>query len=71
MFKVKKLLALLLAACIVMTVGVVAASAAEDDSDEVGAGGITVHCYSEAGAPNIYYWNSLPQNITTRRFYTA
>lgn len=65
MFKVKKLLALLLAACIVMTVGVVAASAAEDDSDEVGAGGITVHCYSEAGAPNIYYWNSLPQNITT------
>ena len=65
MFKVKKLLALLLAACIVMTVGVVAASAAEDDSDEVGAGVITVHCYSEAGAPNIYYWNSLPQNITT------
>ena len=65
MFKVKKLLALLLAACIVLTVGAVAANAAEDDSDEVGAGGITVHCYSEAGAPNIYYWNSLPQNITT------
>ncbi len=65
MFKVKKLLALLLAACIVMTVGVVAASAAEDDSDEVGTGGITVHCYSEAGAPNVYYWNSLPQNIST------
>ncbi len=65
MFKVKKLLALLLAACIVLTGGAVAVSAAEDDSDEVGAGGITVHCYSEAGAPNIYYWNSLPQNITT------
>lgn len=63
----KKILALLLAVCVLATVGVVSVTAASaDNADEpVSAGGITVHVYSEEGAPNIYYWNSLPQNITT------
>ena len=62
----KKVLALLLAVCIICTVGVVAASAVEVDAEEeVAAGGITVHYYCESGTPTIYYWNSLPQNIET------
>ncbi|MEE0874443.1 MAG: alpha-amylase family glycosyl hydrolase, partial [Ruminococcus sp.] len=41
-------------------------AAVEDDAGEaVAAGGITVHIYNEGGTPNIYYWNSLPNNITT------
>ena len=44
----KKILALLLAVCLILTVGVVAVSAAEGDAeDEVAAGGITVHYYCE------------------------
>ncbi len=46
----KKILALLLAVCFILTVGVVAVSAAEGDAeDEVAAGGITVHYYCEDG----------------------
>ncbi|MBQ6387175.1 MAG: starch-binding protein [Ruminococcus sp.] len=68
MAHIKKALALMLALCIICTVGVVAATAAEADTEgeEVGAGGITVHYYCEEGAPTIYYWNSLPQNLDTQ-----
>lgn len=68
MTKVKKLIALMLVVCIAATVGIVSASAATvDDNESVQADfdGIKVHVYSEDGAPNIYYWNSLPQNIST------
>ncbi|MBR1482206.1 MAG: starch-binding protein [Ruminococcus sp.] len=62
----KKILALLLAVCVICTVGVVAVTAAEAEADsEVGAGGITVHYYCEQGTPTVYYWNSLPQNMET------
>ena len=62
----KKILALLLAVCFILTVGVVAVSAAEGDAeDEVAAGGITVHYYCEDGTPTIYYWNALPVNLET------
>ena len=67
MTKIKKILALVLSICILSTVGIVSVGAATaDEEDAVAAnGGITVHYYSENGAPNIYYWNSLPQNIST------
>ena len=68
MAKFKKILALILTICIVCTVGIVSVSAAtqENDSDAVGSSsGITVHYYCEEGTPSIYYWNSLPQNIST------
>ena len=66
----KKILALVLAVCVLVSVGVVSAvtvnaAAAEKAGEAVSASGITVHIYSEEGAPNIYYWNSLPTNITT------
>lgn len=63
----KKILALVLAVCVLATVGVVSvtAAAADKEAEPVSAGGITVHIYNEGGTPNIYYWNSLPTNITT------
>ena len=69
MAQFKKILAIILAVCVIFTVGIVAASAVDVTEDEevaapVGAGGITVHYYCENGTPSIYWWNSLPQNIT-------
>ena len=70
MAHIKKILAVVLAVCMLLTVGVVAATAAAvEDADEsaeaVGAGGIIVHYYCESGTPSIYYWNSLPTNSVT------
>ncbi|HCA04953.1 MAG TPA: glycosidase [Ruminococcaceae bacterium] len=67
MAQFKKILALFLAVCVLAAVGAVSVTAATADkeAEPVSAGGITVHIYSEEGAPNLYYWNSLPQNITT------
>ena len=69
MAQFKKVLAIILAVCVLFTVAVVAVSAVdvtgeEEAADPVGAGGITVHYYCENGTPSIYWWNSLPQNIT-------
>lgn len=63
----KKILAAVLVVCILCTVGIVAFSAAEVDEEDAAAAstGITVHYYCENGTPTIYYWNSLPQNIST------
>ena len=68
MTKIKKILALVLSICILSTVGIVSVGAATaDEEDAVAAnGGITVHYYSENGAPNIYYWNSLHSYATPR-----
>lgn len=68
MAHIKKVLALLLAACVFCTIGIFAVTAAETDDagEEVGAAvGITVHYICEDGKPSIYYWNSLPQNKET------
>ena len=68
MAHIKKVLALLLAACVFCTIGIFAVTAAETDDagEEVGASvGIMVHYICEDGAPSIYYWNSLPQNKET------
>ncbi len=67
MAKFKKILALILAVCVICTAGVIAVNAAETDAEaaDVGAGGITIHYYCESGTPTIYYWNSLPTNLVT------
>lgn len=70
MAHLKKGLAIVLAVCMLIAVGVVAASAVnvgegEQAAEPVGAGGITVHYYCENGTPTIYYWNSLPTNMVT------
>ena len=70
MSQFKKVLAILLAVCVLLTAGVVAANAAvtegkEEAAEPVGASsGITVHYYCESGTPTVYWWNSLPTNIT-------
>lgn len=48
-----------------MSALVVSASAAQTDKDSTGATGITVHYYTEKGTPSVYYWNALPENIST------
>ena len=68
MKKMKKLISLLLVVLILCSVAVVSftANAAETDETTAEAGGITVHYYTESGkTPTIYYWNSLPTNIST------
>ena len=69
MAQIKKVLAILLAVCVLSTMGLVMASAAsvEEAEDEpvASSSGITVHYYCESGTPSIYYWNSLPTNIST------
>lgn len=67
MRKLNKLLVVLLAVLIIVTTGVVGVSAAttSEEKSEADATGITVH-YKGTGTstPTIYYWNSLPKNIT-------
>ncbi len=67
MAQFKKILALILAICVVCSIGIlsVGAATAEDDNAVAASSGITVHYYCEDGTPSIYYWNSLPQNIST------
>lgn len=65
--KNQKLLALILSICVICTVSVMSVSAAntDDDNDTSASSTITVHYYCEEGTPTIYYWNSLPKNIST------
>ncbi len=68
MTKFKKILALVLAMCVVCTVAVfsVGAATVDGDSQTAESSSIKVHYYCESGVPTIYYWNSLPQNIETK-----
>ena len=63
----KKALAVLLTVLLIVTTGIVCVSAASTNEEEASAtsSGITVH-YKASGTavPTIYYWNSLPTNIT-------
>ena len=70
MAQFKRVLAIVLAVCMLVAVGVVVAGAVDVSEDDkaatpVGAGGITVHYYCESGTPTVYYWNSLPTNMET------
>ena len=66
MKKFNKYTALLLAFMLIITscVFAVGVNAAAVDTAETGADSITIHYYSEKANPYVYYWNSLPQNIT-------
>ena len=48
-----------------VSAAVVSTAAVDTNKADTGADGITVHYYCEGGTPNIYYWNSLPDNIET------
>ena len=62
----KKIISLILAVFLILSVAVVSTSAVTTSEEKTEAGtGITVHYYCESGTPSIYYWNSLPQNIET------
>lgn len=61
----KKLVAILMVLTLAMSALVVSASAAQTDKEATGATGITVHYYTEKGTPSVYYWNALPENIST------
>jgi glycosidase len=65
MKNVKKIIAVVLALAIIAGVAIVSSSAATVSKEKTSASGITIHYYSEKGTPNIYYWNSLPTNIST------
>ncbi|MGN0558313.1 MAG: alpha-amylase family glycosyl hydrolase [Acutalibacteraceae bacterium] len=66
MRRVKKYTALFLALMMLITSSVFATgvNAASVDTAETGADSITIHYYSEKANPYVYYWNSLPQNIS-------
>ena len=68
MSNLKKIVALLIALTLVISVGIVSVQAATSENSEVAAQetGITVHFKSETTAPYVYYWNSLPKNIETK-----
>lgn len=61
----KKLVAILMVLTLAMSALVISASAAQTDKESTGATGITVHYYTEKGTPSVYYWNALPENIST------
>ncbi len=67
MMKFKRFTALLMIVLIIASLAVISASATTNDDLSVEANNsIIVHYKSESGtAPNIYYWNSLPQNQET------
>ena len=65
MKNVKKIIAVVLALAIIAGVAIVSSSAATVSKEKTSASGITIHYYSEKGTPNIYYWNSLPTNVST------
>ena len=68
MSNLKKIVALLIALTLVISVGIVSVQAATSENSDVAAQetGITVHFKSETTAPYVYYWNSLPKNIETK-----
>lgn len=68
MTKIKKMLALALTVCIICTVGILSVNASTDGGEDNGVSAssrIKVHYYCEDGVPSVYYWNSLPQNMST------
>ena len=65
MKKIHKIVAFLLALAVLVSAAVVSTAAVDTNKADTGADGITVHYYCEGGTPNIYYWNSLPDNIET------
>lgn len=65
MKRVKKIIAAVLTVVMIASVAIVSTSAATVKKTDSSAAGITVHYYCENAVPTIYYWNSLPTNIST------
>ena len=62
----KKVISIVLVVMLVVTCGMLSVNAATTDTQEAQAGsGITIHYYGSSTVPNIYYWNSLPTNISS------
>jgi glycosidase len=61
----KKLIAIIMVIALAVSVAGISVSAVQQDVSESGSTGITVHYYTEKGTPSVYYWNSLPTNIST------
>ena len=62
---VKRILAIVLALMMIVSVAVISATATETDAAETAAGGITIHFESTNGVPYVYYWNALPTDLST------
>ena len=67
-----KATAIVLTVLMIVTLGIVGVSATVDNtetSQATATTGITVHFKpTTKNIPNIYYWNSLPQNITSPKY---
>ena len=62
----KRIIALVLSIMLIVSVSVISAYAAQTDSAETSADtGITVHFESKTKVPYIYYWNALPNDLST------
>ncbi|MBQ6626035.1 MAG: starch-binding protein, partial [Ruminococcus sp.] len=62
---IKRITALLLVILLIASVGVISAFAAQNDTAETSATGITIHFKSESKVPYVYYWNALPNDLST------
>ena len=65
MKKIHKIIAFVLAVAVLVSAAAISTAAVDTKKADTGASGIVIHYYCEGGAPNIYYWNSLPDNIET------
>ena len=62
---IKRIVALVLATLLVVSVGVISAFAAQPDVADTSANGITIYFESEDKVPYVYYWNALPTDLET------
>ena len=62
---VKRILAIVLALMMIVSVAVISASAAQTDVADTSANGITIHFESKSCVPYVYYWNALPTDLST------
>ncbi|MBQ8538990.1 MAG: starch-binding protein [Ruminococcus sp.] len=62
---VKRILAIVLALMMIVSVAVISASAANTDVADTSAGGIKIHFESKSCVPYVYYWNALPTDLST------
>lgn len=62
---IKRIVALVLATLLVVSVGVISAFAAQSNVAETSANDITIYFESENKVPYVYYWNALPKDLET------
>ncbi|MBQ4128997.1 MAG: starch-binding protein [Ruminococcus sp.] len=62
---IKRLLAVVLCIMLIVSVAVISTYATETDIADTSANSITIHVKSEDCIPYVYYWNALPNDIST------